>query len=64
MLRAEQMEEIRRMTPGERVALAFELGERDLQIYLAFQRVDRQTALDAIRRSHQAGRRFSRCMQG
>jgi hypothetical protein len=58
--RAAQLEAIRNMTPDERVRLAFELGERDLQFYMAFQKVDRATALKAIQREHQAGRRYSR----
>jgi hypothetical protein len=29
---------------------------------MAFQNVDRQAAIDAIRREHQNGRRYSRCM--
>ena len=61
-LRQEQIEAIRRMTPAERVALALELGERDLAFYMAFQKIDRETAVRAIRREHQAGRRASRCM--
>ncbi|PYQ58771.1 MAG: hypothetical protein DMF58_14105 [Acidobacteria bacterium] len=61
-LRSEQMELLRRMTPSERVVLAFELGERDLQFYMAMQNVDRQTAIEAIRREHQNGRRHSLCM--
>jgi len=61
-LRLEQIEEMRRMSPSERVALAFDLGERDLEFYMATQRVDRETALKAIQREHQRGRRHSRCM--
>jgi hypothetical protein len=61
-LRKEQMEDVLGLTPGERVTLAFQLGERDLEFYMAFQNVDRQTAIRAIRREHQLGRRYSRCM--
>ncbi len=61
-LRLEQIEEMRRMTPSERVSLAFDLGTRDLEFYMAFQKVDRQTAVTAIRREHQHGRQYSRCM--
>jgi hypothetical protein len=61
-LREEQIEEMRRMTPSERVALVREISERDLQFYMAFQNVDRKTALRAIKRSHQIGRRYSRCI--
>ena len=61
-LRAEQREEVLRMTPSERVALALRLGERDLRIYMSVQKVDRDTALQAIRRSRQIGRRRSPCL--
>src|SRR5688500_15960271 len=61
-LRQEQVEQIQRMTPSQRVALARKLGERDLRVYMAFQKVDRGNALKAIRHSHQLGRRSSRCM--
>jgi hypothetical protein len=61
-LRLEQIEEMRRMTPSERIALARELRERGLIVYMAAQKVDRDTALKAIRRERQAGRRYSRCM--
>jgi hypothetical protein len=61
-LRKEQMEDVLRLTASERIALAFSLGERDLEFYIAFQKVDRPTAIRAIRREHQLGRRYSRCM--
>jgi hypothetical protein len=61
-LRQEQMADVLALSIGERVALAFSLGERDLQVYIAFHKVDRQTAINAIRREHQLGRRYSRCM--
>ena len=57
--RAAQLEAIRKMTPDERVRLASSIAERDLQVYMAFQHVDRTTALAAIRRERQAGRRVS-----
>lgn len=62
-LRREQVEQIQRMTPEQRIALAIELAERDLQVYMAFQEMDRDSALKAIRRSRQLGRRYSRCME-
>ena len=61
-VRREQLEEIRRLTPSERMELALRLGERDLQVYVDVQKTDRAAALTAIRRSRQAGRRYSRCM--
>lgn len=61
-LRQEQREQIRRMTPSQRVALALALGEPGLRIYMAGQRTDRASAARAIRKSRQIGRRYSRCM--
>jgi hypothetical protein len=61
-IRREQLEEIRLMSASQRVALARELGARDLRAYMAVQTVDREAALGAIRRSRQVGRRYSRCM--
>jgi len=61
-VREEQIEEVRRMTPSERIALARELRERGLNVYMTAQKVDRDTALKTIRRERQAGRRYSRCM--
>ena len=58
--RAAQIEEVRRMTPEERVRLASQLAERDLQFYMAFHKVDREAALQAIQRGRHAGRRPSR----
>lgn len=58
--RASQLDAIRNMTPDERVKLSFEVAERDLQFYMAFQKVDRATAIQAIRRTRNAGRRYSR----
>ncbi|HUJ13877.1 MAG TPA: hypothetical protein VL284_08835 [Thermoanaerobaculia bacterium] len=62
-LRREQTEDIRAMSIEERIALALELGERDLQLYIALNEVDRETAVRAIRREHRNGRRYSRCME-
>lgn len=58
--RAAQLDAIRKMTPEERVRLALEISERDLQFYMAFQKVDRTTALQAIRKNRHTGRRYSR----
>lgn len=61
-LRQEQIEQLRRMTPAERVALALQLRDQGLRIYMAGQNVDRASAHRAIRRLDQLGRRYSRCM--
>jgi len=44
------------MTPGERIALAFTLGEDDLRLYMAAAGVDRQAAPARLRRTRQHGR--------
>lgn len=61
-LRQEQMREVLAMTPTERVELAFALGERDLEFFMAANRLSRDEALAQIDRSRQAGRRYSRCL--
>jgi hypothetical protein len=48
-----------RMTPGERVDLAFELGEQGLADYMATYGVDRRTAISRIRATRRLGRRPS-----
>ena len=48
-----------RMTPAERVALAFRMSERGLADYMASQRLDRRTARAAIEATRRAGRRRS-----
>ena len=61
-VRTEQIDELRELTAAERVALAFELGERDLRFYVAFNDVDRETAIRNLERAGAFGRRYSRCM--
>ncbi|HKB79374.1 MAG TPA: hypothetical protein VKH35_06625 [Thermoanaerobaculia bacterium] len=61
-LREEKIEELRRMTPAERVQLVLRLRTTGLDVYAAGQHIDRDTALARIRRSRQSGRRYSRCM--
>jgi hypothetical protein len=50
-----------RMTPTERVELAFKLGEQGLAAYMATHGVDRQTAMARIRVTRRLGRRPSAC---
>lgn len=59
-LREEQIREVQKMTPDERVQLALRLGERALEIYMAANHVDRAAAVAALRRSGSAGRIPSR----
>jgi hypothetical protein len=56
------MREVLAMTPDERVALAFALGERDLEFFMAANGLPRKEALAEIERSRQRGRRYSRCV--
>jgi hypothetical protein len=60
-LRRERQQRELAMTPAERLKLAGELAERSLRIYMSANRVDRETALRAVRRSRRIGRRPSRC---
>jgi predicted phage gp36 major capsid-like protein len=61
-IKEEQRRRFARMTPAERVALAGELGEQGLAEYMSSNRVDRLTAIRAVRQSRRAGRRPSRCI--
>lgn len=56
------MREVLAMTPDERVELAFALGERDLEFFMAANGLTRDEALKQIERSRQLGRRYSRCV--
>jgi hypothetical protein len=60
-VREEQRREVLAMTPAERMELAFRLGRRCVEFYMAAKRVDRETAIAALRRSSRAGRRPSKC---
>jgi hypothetical protein len=62
-LREEQREELRRMSVSERVALAFRLGEDDVSLLAAAQRIDRSTAAKIFRRNRSRSRRPSRCLE-
>jgi hypothetical protein len=61
-VRREQREEVMRMTPQERLALAARLRERGLAAFMAAHRLTREEAIARIRAQRQAGRRASRCM--
>jgi hypothetical protein len=60
-LKQEQRERFARMTPAERVALTERLGEEGLAEYMSANRLDRMTAVKAIKQSRRLGRRPSRC---
>jgi len=60
-LRREQRERLACLSPAELLAVSEQLGEAALAEMISAQQVDRATALRAIRRSRQLGRRPSRC---
>ena len=61
----ELQREMLAMTPAERMEIAFALGERDLQLYMAENEVTREEALAHFRRASQAGRHhYSRSKGG
>lgn len=57
------MREVLAMTPAERVALMLDLRERGLSAIMAARNIDRDTAIDEIKRSRRLGRRYSRSME-
>jgi hypothetical protein len=61
-LREKQMREVLAMTPDERVALMRNLRERGLKAIMAARNIDRDTAIEEIKRSRRLGRRYSRSM--
>ncbi len=63
-LRREDREALRALTPGQRVALAFALGERDLELFRRARRppLARDEAARALERQRQLGRRRSGCL--
>jgi len=60
-LREEQRRNVQALTVEERVALAFRLGERDLEFYMATNHVGREEAMAHFRRAGAAGRIRSVC---
>ena len=61
-LRRKTQDQVSKLSLEERLALAFELGEADLEIFCQTQGVDRSTGIRLLQRRRQAGRRPSRCM--
>ncbi|HEY0160702.1 MAG TPA: hypothetical protein VGF28_25680 [Thermoanaerobaculia bacterium] len=61
-LKQEQRDRFAAMTPEERAALAFRLGDEWLADAMARDNLDRRAALEAVRRSRRAGRKPSRSM--
>jgi hypothetical protein len=62
-LRAEDEAYVRSLTAEQRVALARELGERGIRMYMDAHGVDRETALRELRKLKRNGRPRSRCME-
>jgi len=61
-LRRRDREAVFELSPRERIALALQLGERDLELFCRTQGLERAAAVRILRRRRQAGRRPSRCM--
>lgn len=61
-LRARTDAETRRMSPAERVELAFRLGDEAIESLQASHGVDRRTAIRLIERRRQATRQPSACL--
>jgi len=61
-LRQEQMREVLAMTPDERVALIVALRDRGIEAMMAARGIDRDAAIEEIKRSRRLGRRYSRSM--
>ncbi len=61
-LREKTRQEVLAMSPEERLALAFALGEADLESYRSAHGLSREEALRQLQRRRQLGRRTSRCM--
>jgi hypothetical protein len=61
-LKQEQRDRFAAMTPEQRAALAFHLGDEWLADSMSRCNVDRPTALKALRRSRRAGRKPSPSM--
>lgn len=61
-LRAEQREEMRRLSLDERLALAFRMGEEGIERFRLANGLDRETAIRILERRRQASRTPSKCM--
>jgi hypothetical protein len=61
-LKQEQRDRFAAMTPEQRAALAFRLGDEWLADSMSRSNLDRRSALKVLRRSRRAGRKPSRSM--
>ena len=63
VLRVRDEDCFREMTPAERLALVFHLGEEDLESFRATRGLDRRTAVRLLERRRQATRQPSACLE-
>jgi hypothetical protein len=63
VFRAEAEAEMRSLSPGERVALAFRLGDDDVEVYRTARDLDRGAAETELRRRRLEGRQPCRCLK-
>jgi hypothetical protein len=65
VLKIQDREQILALTPGERIALALVLGERDLETFRNAHQppLSRAEAVRMLERGRQAGRRPCRCIE-
>ena len=62
-LRERDAADVRDLTPDERLALAFRLGDEDLESFRAARDLDRRTAIRLLERRRQATRQPSACLE-
>jgi len=58
-LRQETLEEVRHLSPDDRVSRALELGDFDLALFCASQKLEPAVAHERLRQTRQVGRRTS-----
>ena len=63
-LRREQREALARLTPAERLQMAFDLGDADLAVLAANQGLSPEDARRAARARRASGRRRAPCLEG
>lgn len=62
-LRNELRAKVAALTPDARVTLALRLGDDDLAVFCAAQRLDRRAAVRLLERRRQATRRPAACLE-
>jgi hypothetical protein len=61
-LKADLIRQVREMSPEERIELALQLGDEDLEAFRQNYGLTQEEALRRLRLQRQQGRRYSRCM--